>query len=51
MQKFYAEYIYSEHIHEILISFEHTVSSDRSLITLLNYYIIRVFGHLKQPTK
>ena len=34
--KFYAEYKDSAHIQKVLISFEHTVSSDGSLFTLLN---------------
>ena len=34
--KFYAEYKDSAHIKKVLISFEHTVSSDGSLFTLLN---------------
>ena len=37
--KLYAEYKDADHIHKIFINFECTVSSDRSLFTLLNYYI------------
>ena len=37
--KLYAEYKDSDHIHKIFSNFECTVSSDRSLFTLLNYYI------------
>ena len=35
--KLYAECKYSDHIHKTFISFEHTVSSDRSRFTLPNY--------------
>ena len=36
LYKFYAEYEYSDHTQKIFISFEQTVSSDRSWFTLLN---------------